>query len=123
MVVASHSGASHTYVTTETELRDVIEGEGFVSVANGQSERITEIGSLGPLRGARRVNSFTRTLVSVRDLVEQFGPVRFDEDGVHISTSDGKTAKIGRPLSSRLYSFDLKSFSRHVRGKEIAGAA
>ena len=71
------SGASYTYVTDAVELENARPGSGVVSVANGRLEPIKEIGDLGPIRRARKVSSFPRTLVSVRDLVESVGAVRF----------------------------------------------
>ena len=85
-------------------------------VANGQKEEVRETGWLGPLV-ARKVSSFPRTLVSVRDLVEALGAVTFDVDGVFATTSIGEKttrSKIGEPLKSRLYSFDLPAVVRHV---------
>ena len=110
------SGASYTYVTRHVKLANERPSNGVVAVANGQLERITSVGTLGPLQGVRKVNSFQRTLVSVRDLVEQFGSVRFDDQGVHLVTDSGKSTRIGATLPNRLYSFDLDALARHVGG-------
>jgi len=84
-------------------------------VATGQSEPIAEIGTLGALKDVRRVMSFTRTLVSVRDLVDQFDVVRFDIDGVHVQSPDGKVSTcIGKPTENRLYGFNGKALSEHA---------
>merc|ERR1712185_726340 len=80
------SGASRTFVGELARLSNTRPGRGFVSVANGQREPIAEVGCLGPLRNVQRVNSFTRTLVSVADLVEQFGVVMFDSSGTYLGT-------------------------------------
>ena len=124
------SGASHTYATAGTPLTDVRPGKGRVTVATGQSEPIAEIGTLGALKDVRRVMSFTRTLVSVRDLVDQFDVVKFDRDGVHVQSMDGQVSTcIGKPTENRLYGFNGKALSEHagaidaVRGRRgmIAG--
>ena len=57
-------------------------GRGNVSVANGVREAIAEIGDLRPLKGAQKVNSFGRTLMSVLALAKQFGGVFFDDKHV-----------------------------------------
>ena len=80
------SGASHTYVGKNVRLQDALPGKGVVWVANGKSENIVEEGRLGPLLNAKKVVSFSRSLISVRDLVEQYGGVWFDADGVHVVT-------------------------------------
>ena len=68
---------------------------------------------------SQRVNSFTRTLVSVTDLVDQFEAVRFDKSGAHVETKgpDGRVVStlIGRPTASRLFGFDDVALSRHAR--------
>lgn len=119
------SGASYTYVTDDVELEHPRAGEGCVSVANGRLEKVIEIGDLGPIHNTRKVSSFTRTLVSVRDLVDLCGAVRFDKEGVHV-VSNNVSSKVGTALPSRLYSFDLKNLCRHVHGsrsRTIASAA
>ena len=52
------SGASQTYVTKHVKLKNAVPGSGSVRVANGKREKIAEKGDLGPLTGARKVNSF-----------------------------------------------------------------
>ena len=112
------SGASYTYVAGTQELTNVRPGRGRVKCANGQVERVAKIGDLGPLRGARKVQSFDKTLVSVTDLVEQFGRVVFDTDGVAVETKGGESKEslstyIGKPTANRLYKFDLEALERH----------
>ena len=110
------SGASHTYCTGDVPLTNVRPGHGHVTVATGKHEKIVEFGELGALKDVRRVASFTRTLVSVRDLVEQFGSVRFDETGAHIVDPSGEVSTcIGRPTCNRLYSFDGAALMEHTR--------
>ena len=96
-----------------------------VSVANGQRERIAEVGDLGPLKNVQKVNSFTRTLVSVADLVEQFGVVMFDRTGAYLSSCRGKEAfisKIGSYTGDRLFRFDQSSLAKHAsRLPELVG--
>ena len=118
------SGASHTYVSKLVELWNSRQGKGCVWVANGRREEVSQIGDLGPLIGVRKVDSFTRTLVSVRDLVDQFGSVVFDSKGVHLRTceTDATTGaagscvdtQIGRPTIQRLYSFDVEALIKHA---------
>jgi hypothetical protein len=110
------SGASFTYATDHVPLTNVRPGRGCVTVATGKRESVAEIGDLGALRNVRRVRSFTRTLVGVRDLVDQFHEVRFNRDGVHVVSKDGHVAtKIGDPTRNRLYSFDGSALSKHAR--------
>ena len=52
------NGASRTFVGEGIRLENVREGKGYVSVANGQRERIAEVGSLGPLENVQKVYSF-----------------------------------------------------------------
>ena len=111
--------ATYTFVTENTKLGDPLPGRGTVWVANGEEERIAEIGSYGPLVG-RKVRSFPRTLVSVRDLVDRFGSVYFDDKGVHVispltNTGEYMSTTIGLPTQSRLYSFDLDKLVEHSR--------
>ena len=76
-----------------------------------------EVGWLGSLRNVQKVNSFTRTLVSVADLVEQFGVVMFDTSGAYLGSKyRGKTliTKIGSSTPDRLYRFDQPALERHV---------
>jgi hypothetical protein len=111
------SGASFTYVNGETRLVRAKPGTGYVSVANGQRERIAQVGSLGPIPNAQKVDSFKRTLVSVTDLVQLFGSTIFRSDGVYVETPlpSGATlvTRIGVNTPQRLYSFDLGSLERH----------
>ena len=87
-------------------------------MATGRTEPITEAGDLGVLRDVQRVNSFTRTLVSVQDLVDQFEAVRFDKRGAHVRTKGpgGRIVStlIGRPTASRLFGFDDAALGRHA---------
>ena len=110
------SGASYTYVPSGVELQNERAGIGAVSVADGRVEPVSAIGDIGVLRGVRRVDSFTRTLVSVRDLVEQFGTVSFTQRGVFIRRR-GKNSRIGRPLPNRLYSFNLSALNESIGGE------
>jgi hypothetical protein len=110
------SGASYTYVTQKVPLSDRKKGGGSVWTANGQKEDVAEIGDAGPLSQVRKVNSFTRTLISVGDLADQFGGVYFDSNGSHVisEASTGWVAtKIGRRNPSRLYTFDVESLIKH----------
>ena len=109
------SGASYTYATPDVPLTNTRPGVGSVTVANGKRERIAEIGDLGPLKNVRRVMSFTRTLVSVRDLVDQFHRVVFDSRGVAVESETGDVRTlIGLPMRNRLYSFDGSALARHA---------
>ena len=112
------SGASCTFVTADVELGDSRPGEGSVSCANGQKEEIAEVGSFGPLRRAQKVLSFPRSLISVMDLVEQFGEVCFNADGALLQTECdvGKllVSTIGKATEERLFSFDLEALQRHA---------
>ena len=77
--------------------------------------------------------SFSRSLISVRDLVDQYGGVWFDADGVHVVTLPGgesdvadlvggrnaTVTKIGMPTSARLYSFDIEQLEAHQRNVDI----
>ena len=80
------SGASFTYVTNGVKLSEVRPGRGHVWVADGRRENIHETGALGPLTNVKKVRSFPRSLISVRDIVEKFGGVYFDGRGVHVVT-------------------------------------
>jgi hypothetical protein len=67
-------------------------------------------------RGAKKVMSFQRTLVIVRDLVDQYGGVFFDKSGVHVVTSCGGklfVTTIGKPTNNRLCSFGIDSLQEH----------
>ena len=111
------SGASFTYVNGKTTLTRSRPGSGYVSVANGQREQIAQVGSLGPIRNAQKVNSFRRTLVSVTDLAELFGSVAFRADGVFVETQvPGESllsTRVGVNTPQRLYSFELDSLKEH----------
>ena len=123
------SGASCTYVTDGVELWEVRSGRGHVWVANGRREAIAQEGKLGPIWGAKKVPSFARTLVSVRDLVEQFGTVVFDKEGVHVVSIDKEgelreclrsrrgsvSTTIGAPTKQRLCSFDIEALVDHTQ--------
>ena len=123
------SGASCTYVTDGVELWEVRSGRGHVWVANGRREAIAQEGKLGPISGAKKVPSFARTLISVRDLVEQFGTVVFDKEGVHVVSIDKEgdlreclrarrgsvSTTIGAPTKQRLYSFDIEALADHAQ--------
>ena len=119
------SGASFTYVTKDVVLRDAVQSDSAVWVANGQRERVAEEGSLGPLARVKKVNSFSRTLVSVADLVEQYGGLYFDKLGAHVVSEDASgdtiVTTIGTLTKSRLYSFDLASLSRHASKCSVSG--
>jgi hypothetical protein len=109
------SGASFTFVTDKVQLSNPMPGKGKVWVANGQSEDIAEMGRLGPLM-ARKVKSFDRTLISVRDLVDKYGGVYFDDEGVHLITNLGEDlvcSTIGAANDQRLYGFDLTGLQEH----------
>ena len=120
------SGESFTFVTDKVQLSNPMPGNGKVWVANGQSEDIAEMGGLGPLM-ARKVKSFDRTLISVRDLVDKYGGVYFDAEGVHLITHIGEDlvcSTIGAANSQRLCSFDLKGLQDHhdkVNNLAVAG--
>ena len=105
------SGASRTYVGRAQRLMNAIRGSGTVTVANGKAEPVVEEGELGPIRGAQKVNSFHRTLISVMDLLEQFGWVIFDEHGVSLLTQSESgpnlLTRIGRRNSARLFDLDM----------------
>ena len=117
------SGASHSYAPKGVPLTNLRPGKGSVTVATGKREPITELGDLGALREVRRVRSFTRMLVGVRDLVDQFHVIRFDRDGVHVETQDGKIrTRIGRPTANRLYSFNGAALARHARAVVAAAS-
>ena len=72
-------------------------------------------GDLGALKDVRRALWFTRTLVSVRDLVNQFHKVVFDGDGVLVESADVRVrTRIGLPTTNGLYSSDGAALSRHA---------
>ena len=113
------SGSSRTYVGAAQALINAMRCGGTVSVATGKVGRIVEEGELGPIKGAQKVNSFHRTLVSVMDLLEQFGWVIFDEHGVSILTPSKSgpnlMTRIGSRTASRLFDFDIDALSEHAR--------
>ena len=58
--------------------------------------------------------------MSVRDLVDQFGKVIFDADGVTVESADGGTStRIGEPTVNRLYSFDGDALSKHAAAIDV----
>ena len=125
------SGASFTYVAGGVKLSNARPGSESVRVANNALERVSEVGDLGPIKGAKKVRSFNRTLVSVTDLVEQFGRVIFDSDGVKVETKRGPKSKrirtvIGTPTLNRLYKFDQAALQNHadrIVGRAMAATA
>ena len=66
-----------------------------------------------------KVKSFTRTLIGVRDLVDKFGGVFFDENFVCLVTNDGTTkpviTRLGEATDGRLYSFNFEQMERHAQ--------
>ena len=69
------------------------------------------------MKNVQKVSSFTRALISVTDLVEQFGVVMFDRTGAYLSSCRGDKAlisKIGSCTGDRLYRFDQSSLERHA---------
>ena len=110
------SGASFTYVTAAEVLDNAKESTSAVWVANGQREAVLREGDIGPLRGVKQVQSFKRSLVSVADLVEQFGGLFFDAAGVHVvsPSADGVVVTtVGIPTKNRLFSFNVDALSAH----------
>ena len=79
-----------------------------------------EEGDLGPLKGARKVNGFSRTLVSVSEVTKQIGNVLFTRTpkaGFVITTlGDGSlvATRIATAIAQGLYKFDLSGLQRHV---------
>ena len=112
------SGASQTYVTSKVTLDSPRAGTGYVRVANGKKEAIVEQGDLGPLTGARKVHSFSRTLVSVSDVAEQVGNVLFTPSAAFVLSTVGAdkyaATQIATATKSRLYKFDVCALQRHV---------
>ena len=98
-------------------------------MADGRRENVHETGTLGPLTNVKKVRSFPRSLISVRDIVEKFGGVYFDGRGVHVVTlvdgvsigdltgGDGvkSVTEIGQTTPARLYSFDIDRLADHAR--------
>ena len=77
----------------------------------------------------REKDNLKQVLVSVRDLVEQFGPVVFDEFGVYVNGTNGGAdsgkgrTRIGAPTVNRLYRFDYRALCQHARARgRIASA-
>lgn len=122
------SGASATYVTSRVALANAKPGVGYVRSATGRREAITERGNLGPLAGAQKVEGFARTLVSVMDVAEQVGDVRFTTDAAFVESNVGDrivASKIANATETRLYDFDMDALERHVqmvRGRDIEAA-
>ena len=76
---------------------------------------------MGPL-DAHKINSFTRTLIGVRDLADKFGGVYFDSERVYVvSEVDGSimSTAIGDATAARLYSFDLEALEEHAGAIEV----
>ena len=110
------SGASFSYVTKSVPLSKAKPGTGFVWTADGKKRAIEEIGNAGPLKGAKRVSSFTRPLVSVSDLSSQFGGVFFDRCHVYVVSQCGNTTIstcIGKRNEAQLYTFDVQALANH----------
>ena len=110
------SGASFSYVTKSVPLSGAKPGTGFVWTADGKKRAIEEIGNAGPLKGAKRVSSFTRPLVSVSDLSSQFGGVFFDRCHVYVVSQCGNTTIstcIGKRNEAQLYTFDVQALANH----------
>ena len=100
------------------QLENVQPGRGNVSMANGVREAIAEIGDLGPLKGAQKVSSFGRTLVSAFALAKQCGGVSFDDKHVFVTyatTTKPHVTKIGDVTKSKLHPFDLEALEHHAR--------
>ena len=78
---------------------------------------------MGPLRGAKKVDSFARTLVSVMDVAEQVGAVEFTPKAAFVSNKVGEEqlrTQIATATKSRLYSFDVGALEDHVERLKIA---
>ena len=126
------SGASQTYVTSRVQLENVQPGEGYVRVATGRREAVTESGDLGPIKGAQKVDGFARTLVSVMDVAEQVGNVLFTPNAAFVlekgfgAGDAASMTKIADATYSRLYSFDVVALDEHGArlrgGKAVVGA-
>ena len=75
------SGASSHFVTKKTKLENTRPAAGRrVAVASGDVEPVAEIGDKGVLKNMLKVNSFTRSLISVSALSKLVGMVCFDGD-------------------------------------------
>ena len=80
------------------------------------------MGELGPLM-ARNVRSFDRTLISVRDLVDKYGGVYFDDEGAHLITHIGEDlicSTIGAANAQRLCGFDLSGLQEQLKIKSAS---
>ena len=83
------------YVARRLKLLNAVTGTGAVKVhvATRRCERVSEQSDLhvGPLRGARKVDSCARTLVSAMDVAEQVdeGAVEFTTDAADVSSTNG----------------------------------
>ena len=119
------SGASFSYVTKNIPLSEAKTGTGAVWTADGQRSAIAQIGNAGPLHGVKRVDSFTRPLISVSELSAQFGGVYFDSEEVYVvSRCDGSiiATSVGRRNAAHLYTFDVQALADHqakLRLREI----
>ena len=110
------SGASFSYVTKNVPLSEAKTGTGAVWTADGQRSAIAQIGNAGPLHGVKRVDSFTRPLISVSELSAQFGGVYFDSEEVYVvSRCDGSiiATSVGRRNAAHLYTFDVQALADH----------
>ena len=111
------SGASSHFVTKHTQLENPRPSTSRgVAVASGRVEPIAEVGDKGPLKDLKKVNSFTRSLISVSALSELIGMVAFDGNKVYaVSSSGAKVAvsTIGQANKQGLYSFDYDKLKRH----------
>ena len=122
------SGASQTYVTSRVQLENVQPGEGYVRVATGRKEAVTESGDLGPIKGAQKVDGFARTLVSVMDVAEQVGNVLFTPNAAFVlekgfgAGDAASMTKIADATYSRLYSFDVVALDEHAARLREGGA-
>ena len=88
----------------------------FAHLSNALRKNITEVGSLGSMRHVQKVPGFTRTLVSVRDLADQFAGVYFDKGHVYLVPECAMTNipmhRIGDATANRLYTFNIKALDR-----------
>ena len=114
------SGASGHFSSGDSVLRDAQPSNGSVTVANEQHERIAEIGSVWPLHGVNKVNSFDKSLVSVARLCELVGSIKFCEDGTvrAVSVRGGKTGEtvIGKlNPTSNLYDYSQGGLEQHCQ--------
>ena len=120
------SGASYTYVGGDKPLLLERAGVGYVSVANGHQEAIAGKGSYGSITSARRVSSFPRNLISVSDIIEQFGFVVFDREGAFVislspSGHERLTTRIADRTDDRLFAFDSDALSEHAENMKTRG--